>query len=118
VFGDARAALAAFRNARPGEVGDRNVLRGDSYFSLDAGLYKTFNMPWEGHRLQFRWEVFNVTNSQFFEGATIADLSLPRDPYLRGLAPTPDFGRFTSTQAPLNETKSGRVMQFALRYEF
>ncbi len=118
VFGDSRAALASFRNARPGEVGDRNVIRGDHYFSLDAGLYKTFNMPWEGHRLQFRWEVFNVTNSQFFEGLTIADLSLPRDPYLRDLAPTPDFGRFTSTQAPLNETKSGRVMQFALRYEF
>ena len=29
VFADPRAALAAFRNARPGEVGDRNVLRGD-----------------------------------------------------------------------------------------
>ena len=118
LFSDPRAALASFRNARPGEVGDRNVLRGEGYFTLDAGLYKSFNMPWEGHKLQFRWEVFNVTNSQFFDGLTIADLSLPRDPFIRDLEPTPDFGRFTSTQAPLNETKAGRIMQFALRYQF
>jgi hypothetical protein len=118
LFSDPRAALASFRNARPGEVGDRNVLRGEGYFTLDAGLSKTFNLPWEGHSLQFRWEVFNVTNSQFFEGLTIADLSLPRDPFIRDLDPTPDFGRFTSTQTPLNETKAGRIMQFAFRYQF
>ena len=118
VFADPRSALAAFRNARPGEVGDRNVLRGDSYISLDAGLYKTFKLPWEGHELQIRWEVFNVTNTQKFDSDSIADLSLPRDPYLRNLAPTDDFGRYTETQVPLNETKAGRVMQFALRYQF
>ena len=118
VFADPRSALAAFRNARPGEVGDRNVLRGDSYVSLDAGLYKTFKLPWEGHELQIRWEVFNVTNTQKFDADSIADLSLPRDPYIRDLTPTDDFGRFTATQVPLNETKAGRVMQFALRYQF
>ena len=52
-----------------------------------------------------------------FDGLTIADLSLGSDPFLGG-NPTSDFGRFTSTQAPLNETKAGRVMQFALRYTF
>lgn len=118
VFSDAKAALAAFRNARPGEVGDRNVLRGPGYFSLDTGLYKSFNLPWEGHSIQFRWEVFNLTNTQFFDADSIADLGLPRDPYLRDLDPTPDFGRFTATQTPLNEGKAGRVMQFALRYTF
>lgn len=118
VFSDPTFALASFRNARPGEVGDRNVLRAPGYFSLDAGLYKTFKMPWEGHSLQFRWEVFNVTNTQYFDADTISDLGLPRDPYLRALDPGPDFGRFTSTQVPLNETKAGRVMQFALRYTF
>ena len=118
VFSDPDAALAAFRNARPGEVGDRNVLRAPGFVSLDLGLSKSFKMPWEGHSLQFRWEVFNVTNTQRFDGATIADLSLPRDPYLQGLNASPDFGRFTSTQAPLNENKAGRVMQFALRYQF
>src|SRR6185295_4185039 len=118
VFANPAFALATFRNARPGEVGDRNVLRAPGYFSLDAGLYKTFNMPWEGHTLQFRWEVFNVTNTQYFDADSISDLGLPRDPYLRNLDPGPDFGRFTATQSPLNETKAGRVMQFALRYQF
>ncbi len=118
VFSNAQFALASFRNARPGEVGDRNVLRGPGYFSLDAGLYKSFNMPWEGHTIQFRWEVFNVTNTQFFDADSIADLGLPRDPYLRNLTPSPDFGRFTATQVPLNESKAGRVMQFAFRYQF
>jgi len=121
VFANPAFAMASFRNARPGEVGDRNVLRGPGYFSLDAGLYKTFHLPWENHEIQFRWEVFNVTNTQYFDayGATgIADLGLPRDPYLRNLDPGPDFGRYTQTQVPLNENKAGRVMQFALRYQF
>jgi hypothetical protein len=94
------------------------VLRGQSYVSLDAGLTKMFKLPWEGHTLQFRWEVFNVTNTQRFENATIADLGLDEDPFLETTTPSDDFGKFTSTQTPLNETKAGRVMQFALRYQF
>jgi Carboxypeptidase regulatory-like domain len=117
VFSDPVAVYRSFRPARPGEVGDRNVLRGPGYIALDMGLYKSFRLPWEGHALQFRWEVFNVTNTQRFDGATISDLSLGTDPFLGG-NPNSDFGRFTSTQAPLNETKAGRVMQFALRYTF
>lgn len=118
LFSDPTAALQSFRDARPGEGGDRNVLRGPGYFTLDAGLSKTFKLPFEGHQIQFRWEVFNVTNTQFFDGTTIADLSLPQDPFIFRPNASPDFGRFTSTQTPLNETKAGRVMQFALRYEF
>jgi hypothetical protein len=117
VFSDPTAVYRSFRPARPGEVGDRNVLRAPGYISLDMGLYKSFRLPWEGHALQFRWEVFNVTNTQRFDGLTISDLSLGSDPFLGG-NPNSDFGRFTSTQAPLNETKAGRVMQFALRYTF
>ena len=117
IFSDPDAAYSSFRNARPGEVGDRNILRAPGYVALDSGLYKTFNLPWENHTIQFRWEVFNVTNTQRFDGLTIADLSLGVDPFLGG-SPNSDFGRFTSTQAPLNETKAGRVMQFALRYQF
>lgn len=118
LFSDPTAALQSFRDARPGEGGDRNILRGPSYITLDAGLYKTFNLPWEGHKLTFRWEVFNVTNTQRFDGNTIADLSLTQDPFVFKPTAGRDFGRFTSTQTPLNETKAGRVMQFALRYEF
>lgn len=117
LFRDPVGAYRSFRNARAGEIGDRNVLRGPSYITLDAGLMKTFKMPWEGHSLQFRWEVFNLTNTQRFDGNTISDLSLAEDPFQNG-TPAPDFGRYTSTQTPLNETKAGRVMQFALRYQF
>jgi hypothetical protein len=118
IFSDPEAVYSSFRPARPGEVGDRNVLRGESYISLDMGLYKAFKMPWEGHELQFRWEVFNVTNTQRFDGLTISDLSLDTDPHLGTTSPSSDFGKFTSTQTPLNETKAGRVMQFGLRYIF
>ncbi|MGB7926324.1 MAG: carboxypeptidase-like regulatory domain-containing protein [Pyrinomonadaceae bacterium] len=118
VFSDPVAAYQSFRDPRAGEAGDRNVLRGPGYFTLDMGLYKTFKLPWEGHTLQFRWEVFNVTNTQRFDGNTLADLGFDQDPFLTGAQPNPDFGRFTSTQAPLNENKAGRVMQFALRYQF
>jgi len=118
IFSDPDAVYRSFRPARPGEVGDRNVLRAPSYITLDMGLNKTFKMPWEGHQLQFRWEVFNVTNTQRFDGLTISDLSLDTDPHLGATSPSSDFGKFTSTQTPLNETKAGRVMQFGLRYIF
>jgi hypothetical protein len=118
LFSDPTAALRSFRDARPGEVGDRNVIRGPGYITLDAGLSKYFRLPWEGHRIQFRWEVYNVTNTQRFDGNTLADQSLSQDPFIFQPTAGRDFGRFTSTQTPLNETKAGRVMQFALRYEF
>jgi hypothetical protein len=117
LFRDATAAYRSFRNARSGEVGDRNVLRNEGFMTLDMGLSKDFKLPWEGKLIQFRWEVFNVTNSQFFDGNTIADLGLDIDPFLGG-SPSSEFGRYTSTQTPLNETKAGRVMQFALRFKF
>jgi hypothetical protein len=118
LFSNPTDALQSFRDARPGEAGDRNVFRAPGYIALDAGLYKTFHLPWEGHSLQFRWEVYNVTNTQRFDGDTLADFSLTQDPFIFQPKANADFGRFTSTQAPLNENKAGRVMQFALRYQF
>ncbi|HZB45073.1 MAG TPA: TonB-dependent receptor, partial [Pyrinomonadaceae bacterium] len=124
IFSDPTAAYLGFRDARPGEAGDRNVFRLPGYFALDAGLYKTFKMPWEGHAVTFRWEVYNVTNTQRLTSPTGFSVSAV-DPYLQGRFGLPaitqapaDFGRFTATQTPLNETKAGRVMQFALRYVF
>ncbi|MDT4897714.1 MAG: hypothetical protein QOH25_2791 [Acidobacteriota bacterium] len=121
---DPTQAYLSFRDARPGEGGDRNVFRLPGYVALDAGLYKTFNLPWEGHSVTFRWEVYNVTNTQRFTApAGFAVSSV--DPFLAGQFGLPavtqapaDFGRFTATQTPLNENKAGRVMQFALRYRF
>jgi len=100
----------------PGEAGDRNTLRAPGFFSLDAGLHKSFRMPWEGHTLTFRWEVFNVTNTQSLTGFN--GTGLTTDPFIFGGSAPVGFGNMTATQPPLGETKSGRVMQFALRYTF
>jgi hypothetical protein len=109
LFSDPQAAYNSFRSPAPGETGARNILRGMGFFSLDAGLYKSFSMPWsETHKLQFRWEVFNVTNSQFLTGN--ADVTNGLDPQFG--TPGPTFYNFTSIQG------TPRVMQFALRYDF
>ncbi|HEX8557970.1 MAG TPA: TonB-dependent receptor [Pyrinomonadaceae bacterium] len=130
LFADREAAFRCFREPRAGEAGDRNVLRGQGYVSLDLGLMKNFRMPWEGHSLQFRWEVFNVTNTQRFASDSLLGFGLPPDPFMAfdddGDPSTPkvfpdvpeDFGKYTATQTPLNEPRAGRVMQFALRYVF
>jgi hypothetical protein len=114
VFADPAAAYQSYRNARPGETGERNVLRGPGYSALDLGLSKTFGMPWsENHKLQFRWEVFNVTNTQYFaaDNFTRSTFGLNPDPQL-GEA-SADFGKiFTDIQG------APRRMQFGLRYSF
>jgi len=113
LFADPLEAFRSFRNARPGEVGDRNVLRLPGFFVVDAGLSKSFGMPWsEGHKLQFRWEVFNVTNTQRLDIQTVTrqNFGLPQDP--QSTEPASTFGNFDSIQG------SPRVMQFGLRYTF
>jgi len=121
VFSDPLAAFRSYRNGRAGEAGDRNVLRFPSYVSLDAGLSKTFNLPYaEKHKLQFRWEVFNVTNTQRFgpsAGVTnVSAIGIAQDPEIN--SPPADFGRYVGSQTPTGESRPGRVMQFALRYSF
>ncbi|HWQ35340.1 MAG TPA: carboxypeptidase-like regulatory domain-containing protein [Blastocatellia bacterium] len=109
IFSDPKAAFQSYRNAYPGEAGDRNILREPGYVVFDLGLYKAFKLPGEGKQIKFRWEVFNLTNTQHFTG--IANFGIPQEPYL-GKTPPPDWGKFTAIQG------SPRVMQFALRIEF
>ncbi len=110
-YTDATYAYQSFRNARPGETGERNNFRIPSYVSIDLGLGKTWKMPYnEGHRVQFRWEVFNMTNTQRLSGPNRDFLSLDIDPQLN--KPSSSFGNITSIQG------NPRVMQFALRYDF
>jgi len=115
LFENPKAAYNAFRNAFPGETGDRNVLRLPSFITLDMGLNKSFTMPWsEGHKLQFRWEVFNVTNTQRLTLTTITreNLGLNQDSQVSSSNPGPAFGKLDSIQG------TPRVMQFGLRYTF
>jgi len=101
----------SFRNAYPGETGPRNIFRYPGYFDLDLGLGKSWKMPWnEGHQLQLRWDVFNVTNTQSLTG--IADFAVAQDPGLNQLTAPPDWSNFTQIQG------QPRVMQIGARYSF
>ncbi len=109
LFSDPTFAYQSYRNARPGESGERNLLRYPGFIVLDTGLYKAFNLPWEGSRVVFRWETFNISNTQHFIG--LSNRRLAQDPFLNKTPPS-DWGKFNDIQG------SPRVMQFALRIEF
>jgi hypothetical protein len=99
-------ALTKFRRALPGEQGVRNIFRGDGYFNIDLSVSKSFRLGIADHRVRFRWDVFNVTNTAKFD--------------VNQLTNTPDaagFGRYNGTLATC-DAQAGRCMQFALRYEF
>jgi hypothetical protein len=105
-FVDPEDALTYFRRALPGEIGLRNVLRGDGYFTLDSSVSKAWNLGISDHKLRFRWDVFNVTNTPKFD---VGDLTMNPD--------RSGFGRYDGTLAAC-DGQAGRCMQFALRYEF
>ena len=114
-FADPQAAFNSFRNARSGETGERNIFRLPGFQTLDLGLTKNITMPWnENHRLQLRWEVFNVANLQKL-AATFpsGSFSLTTDPQLSTSTADPNFGQiFGGIQG------SPRSMQFGVRFEF
>ena len=107
LLSDPKAFYNSFRSPAPGETGSRNIIRYPGYVALDAGLYKTFAIG-EKVKLQARWEVFNVTNTQHLTGN--ADVTNGLDPQFG--SPSASFYNFTSIQG------NPRVMQFALRLDF
>jgi hypothetical protein len=111
LFSDPVAACRSYRNPYPGEVGDRNVLCLPGFVQFDSGVMKSFSLPWESRCVVFRWDTFNLTNTQHFTGVISDNRRLGRDPFLNG-TPSADFGKFTRIQG------TPRVMQFVLRIEF
>ena len=105
-FADPEGARAFFRFLLPGEVGLRNELRGDGFFTLDTSVSKAFNVGIADHRIRFRWDVFNATNTPKFD---VGQVTMIRD--------RTGFGRYDGTLAAC-DGQAGRCMQFALRYEF
>ncbi len=109
------AGYQSFRNALPGETGQRNSIRLPGYWVADVGLGKSFEMPWsEGHKLQFRVEAFNVANYQ-----ALGDLDGSRsgfgiglDPKRNNLAPPSNWSNFISIQG------QERIIQMLFRYSF
>jgi hypothetical protein len=109
LFANGVAASACFGYDFPGQTGGRNQIRGPGFFGVDLGLAKRWKMPWsEKQSLQFRWEVFNVTNSVRFD---VQSASASTNGSLENGNST-NFGNFSGTLT------NPRIMQFALRYEF
>jgi hypothetical protein len=107
IFADPEAAWDSFRTPHPGETGTRNPIRLPNTWNIDMGLAKSFDMPWrEGHKVTFRWDVFNVTNTPFFDGQAVGTIGYT------GSNAGGSFGRYTV------QSNSPRIMQFALRYDF
>ncbi len=114
IFSDLTRLTNSVRPPRPGETGDRNVFRGNPFSQLDMNLGKTFNMPWnENHKLQFRWEVFNVFNKQYLDEGSLSAFSIvPADPFGAPASLSNNTGEFTDIKG------IPRRMQFVLRYSF
>ncbi len=89
----------SFADAYPGNVGTRALIRLAGMKNFDIGVAKSFPLPWEGHRIQFRAEAYNAFNNVNFIQPSLA-LNNPST-----------FGEYQNTMPP-------REMQFALRYEF
>ena len=86
-----------------GEAGQRNNFRGDGYIDVDSGLTKSWSLK-EFGSIKFAWEVYNVTNTNRFDAASIGS-------QLTSGSLGTASGLIGGTQAP-------RRMQFALRYDF
>jgi hypothetical protein len=114
IFADPAAALAAFTPTLAGQIGSRNIIRGQGPFELDLGLSKRFYLfsyHDHPHTLQFRAEGFNITNSVRFDPNSQADVN-SNDGGIMTLADPTKFGQYTTTLG------TPRVFQFSARYEF
>jgi hypothetical protein len=96
---------SAFRAPRVSDFGccllGRNTFFGDGVKNVDLGVYRTFTMPWESHRLLLRADLFNAFNHVQY-AFPVADLA------------NVNFGRIISTA----NLYSPRVVQFSVRYQY
>jgi hypothetical protein len=79
----------------------RSIATGPGAMIGDLSVLKDFSMPWEGHKLQFRWESLNFMNHPNFGNPTTG----------RG---NPNFGRILGLIAG----NQARINQFGLHYRF
>jgi hypothetical protein len=93
------SAANNYEASYPGVTGTRSIIRLPGYTNFDVSLSKSFALPWEGHRLQFRAEAFNAFNNVNFYA-----------PQLSVSSPAV-FGEFQRA-LPM------RVLQLSLRYQF
>jgi hypothetical protein len=101
LFPNPSGAFGAYNWTLPGGVGQRNGVRGDGAFGIDASLGKRFKIR-EQQGVQFRAEAFNVSNTVRFDPAS-TNLSMSN---------AARFGQYSQVLT------QPRVFQFSLRYEF
>lgn len=82
-----------------GTTGTRAIVRLPGMSNVDIAVMKTFNLPWEGHKISFRGEAFNAFNHVNLYNPVL-------DVYNTG-----QFGEFQAAMP-------ARVMQLSLRYSF
>ena len=108
---------AAFVEPPPGTFGNvgRDDVNAPPVFGFDAELHKSWTMPYsEHHRLQFRFEAFNVLNHPNWaapQGNILAGAAIPGAP---ANAPHAGFGVISG----LLQNTTMRQLQLALKYTF
>ena len=116
---------AAFSIPAPGEFGNlqRGALRGPSFKQMDFLATKRFDIGTAN--VEFRWEVFNLFNTNNFSNpvatlpsalGTGTNQIQPEQPFTSAAAGT--FGSLTSTVGRTVGLGTNRQMQFALRLNF
>ncbi|MCW5980497.1 MAG: TonB-dependent receptor [Bryobacteraceae bacterium] len=98
-----------FSMPAPGTFGNvgRNAFRGPGFFNYNLGLFRSFSFS-EQRRLEFRGELYNVTNSAQFANP-VANLN------------SPNFGRIVATRTNAWGTDSfgsGRQLNLGVRLIF
>ena len=99
---------SAFRPLTTTDIGatvsllGRNTFFLDGVQNVDVGIGKHFPMPWEGHRLMLRADLFNALNHVQYGFPASLDIS------------NSNFARITSTATQY----AARSVQFSLRYSF
>jgi hypothetical protein len=104
---------AAFANPALGTIGNSGtrqvVLPG--HFDFNIALVRSFRLK-ESQHFEFRWEVYNVTNSYRPPlGNTLPSPGASAQPYPSNELTSPLFGQLRTSDDP-------RIMQFALKYLF
>jgi hypothetical protein len=87
---------------------------GPGLHRLDFSLFKEFQTS-ESTHLEFRFEIFNLTNTPFFGIPGFAGTTLPAAPGALDYTNTVNFGKITSTRDAPNDP---RQLQFALKFYF
>jgi hypothetical protein len=108
-------AFAPVTTARFGTA-SYNSLRGPGIANVDLSVYRQFRLP-HGTSLQFRVEVFNLTNTPHFANpaANVSNLQLNADGTIRNL------GGYSSITSTANTGRDGideRLIRVGLRFGF